>query len=244
MIKQSQAVILLFFIFVLIFSHASIADHGYVLLVEGSRIYIDVGTDNGAKLDAIYRVYEDINGKLDYVGDIKIVQLFMQGAVAKVVDLQLGKQIEVTHKIIALKDIVASKDDEKASGDNFLTQILSKKKLVESYRPPVRRSNKAPAWLIFSTGVSLGITAAYSHQRANNAYDLYKLSHVEEDKRLFENRTKRLDRNSKILVGASIAGVTLGTVLLLINNDPVDDIPIAYSDIDSAPYVSMLQMSW
>ena len=242
MIKQFLVVTLSFFI--LFFSCVSVAEHGYVLLVEGSRIYVDLGTDSGAGFDETYRVYEDVNGKLDYVGNVKIVQLFAQGAVAEVVDLQLGKQIEVAHKVVALKDIVALRDGEEANSDNVLMQIASEENLAESYRPPVRRSNKAPAWLIFSTGVSLGITAAYSHQRANNAYDLYKLSRVEEDKRLFENRTKRLDRNSKILVGASIAGVALGSILLFINNDSVDDIPIAYSDLDSAPYFSILQMSW
>ena len=244
MIKQSQAVILSFFIFVLVFSCASVADHGYVLLVEGSRIYIDVGMDSGAKPDATYRVYEDTNGKLDYVGNIKIVQLFAQGAVAKVVDLQLGKQIEVAYKVVALKDIIALRDGGEVNGGNFLTQIVSGEKLLDSYKPPVRRRSKTLAWLTLSTGVSLGITAAYSRQRADSAYDLYKLSYTEAGKRLFENRTKRLDRNSKILVGASIAGVTLGSILLFINNDPTNDIPVAYSDLDSAPYFSMFQMSW
>ena len=242
MIKQFLVVILLFFI--LFFSCVSVAEHGYVLLVEGSRIYVDVGTDSGAEFDETYRVYEDINGKLDYVGNVKIVQLFAQGAVAEVVDLQLGKQIEVAHKVVALKDIVALRDGEEANSDNFLMQIASEENLAESYKPPVRRRSKALAWLTFSTGVSLGITAAYSRQRANSAYDLYRLSRMEAGKRLFENRTKRLDRNSKILVGASIAGVALGSILLFINNDPVDDIPIAYSDLDSAPYFSILQMSW
>ena len=242
MIKQFLVVILLFFIS--FFSCVSVAEHGYVLLVEGSRIYVDVGTDSGAGFDETYRVYEDVNGKLDYVGNVKIVQLFAQGAVAEVVDLQLGKQIEVAHKIVALKDIVALRDGEEANSDNFLMQIASEENLAESYKPPVRRRSKALAWLTFSTGVSLGITAAYSRQRANSAYDLYRLSRMEAGKRLFENRTKRLDRNSKILVGASIAGVALGSILLFINNDPVDDIPIAYSDLDSSPYFSILQMSW
>ncbi|MEE3195043.1 MAG: hypothetical protein VX289_11060 [Candidatus Poribacteria bacterium] len=242
MIKQFLVVILLFFIS--FFSCVSVAEHGYVLLVEGSRIYVDVGTDSGAGFDETYRVYEDINGKLDYVGNVKIVQLFAQGAVAEVVDLQLGKQIEVAHKIVALKDIVALRDGEEANSDNFLMQIASEENLAESYKPPVRRRSKALAWLTFSTGVSLGITAAYSRQRANSTYDLYRLSRTEAGKRLFKNRTKRLDRNSKILVGASIAGVALGSILLFINNDPVDDIPIAYSDLDSAPYFSILQMSW
>ena len=242
MIKQFLVVILLFFI--LFFSCVSVAEHGYVLLVEGSRIYVDVGTDSGAGFDETYRVYEDINGKLDYVGNVKIVQLFAQGAVAEVVDLQLGKQIEVAHKVVALKDIVALRDGEEANGGNFLMQIASEENLAESYKPPVRRKSKALAWLTFSTGVSLGITAAYSRQRANSTYDLYRLSRTEAGKRLFKNRTKRLDRNSKILVGASIAGVALGSILLFINNDSVDDIPIAYSDLDSAPYFSILQMSW
>ena len=242
MIKQFLVVILLFFI--LFFSCVSVAEHGYVLLVEGSRIYVDVGTDSGAGFDETYRVYEDINGKLDYVGNVKIVQLFAQGAVAEVVDLQLGKQIEVAHKVVALKDIVALRDGEEANSDNFLMQIASEENLAESYKPPVRRRSKALAWLTFSTGVSLGITAAYSRQRANSTYDLYRLSRTEAGKRLFKNRTKRLDRNSKILVGASIAGVALGSILLFINNDSVDDIPIAYSDLDSALYFSILQMSW
>ena len=242
MIKQFLVVILLFFI--LFFSCVSVAEHGYVLLVEGSRIYVDVGTDSGAGFDETYRVYEDVNGKLDYVGNVKIVQLFAQGAVAEVVDLQLGKQIEVAHKVVALKDIVALRDGEEANSDNVLMQIASEENLAESYRPPVRRRSKALAWLTFSTGVSLGITAAYSRQRANSAYDLYRLSRTEAGKHLFENRTKRLDRNSKVLVGASIAGVALGSILLFINNDSVDDIPIAYSDLDSAPYFSILQMSW
>ena len=242
MIKQFLVVILLFFI--LFFSCVSVAEHGYVLVVEGSRIYVDVGTDSGAEFDETYRVYEDINGKLDYVGNVKIVQLFAQGAVAEVVDLQLGKQIEVAHKVVALKDIVALRDGEEANSDNFLMQIASEENLAESYKPPVRRRSKALAWLTFSTGVSLGITAAYSRQRANSTYDLYRLSRTEAGKRLFKNRTKRLDRNSKILVGASIAGVALGSILLFINNDSVDDIPIAYSDLDSAPYFSILQMSW
>jgi|TARA_B100001964_G_scaffold233795_1_gene291570 hypothetical protein len=242
MIKQFLVVILLFFI--LFFSCVSVAEHGYVLLVEGSRIYVDVGTDSGAEFDETYRVYEDINGKLDYVGNVKIVQLFAQGAVAEVVDLQLGKQIEVAHKVVALKDIVALRDGEEANSDNFLMQIASEENLAESYKPPVRRRSKALAWLTFSTGVSLGITAAYSRQRANSTYDLYRLSRTEAGKRLFKNRTKRLDRNSKILVGASIAGVALGSILLFINNDSLDDIPIAYSDLDSAPYFSILQMSW
>ena len=242
MIKQFLVVILLFFI--LFFSCVSVAEHGYVLLVEGSRIYVDVGTDSGAGFDETYRVYEDVNGKLDYVGNVKIVQLFAQGAVAEVVDLQLGKQIEVAHKVVALKDIVALRDGEEANSDNVLMQIASEENLAESYKPPVRRRSKALAWLTFSTGVSLGITAAYSRQRANSAYDLYRLSRTEAGKHLFENRTKRLDRNSKVLVGASIAGVALGSILLFINNDSVDDIPIAYSDLDSAPYFSILQMSW
>ena len=242
MIKQFLVVILLFFI--LFFSCVSVAEHGYVLLVEGSRIYVDVGTDSGAGFDEPYRVYEDVNGKLDYVGNVKIVQLFAQGAVAEVVDLQLGKQIEVAHKVVALKDIVALRDGEEANSDNVLMQIASEDYLAESYKPPVRRRSKALAWLTFSTGVSLGITAAYSRQRANSAYDLYRLSRTEAGKRLFKNRTKRLDRNSKVLVGASIAGVALGSILLFINNDSVDDIPIAYSDLDSAPYFSILQMSW
>ena len=242
MIKQFLVVILLFFISC--FSCVSVAEHGYVLLVEGSRIYVDVGTDSGAGFDETYRVYEDVNGKLDYVGNVKIVQLFAQGAVAEVVDLQLGKQIEVAHKVVALKDIVALRDGEEANSDNVLMQIASEENLAESYRPPVRRRSKALAWLTFSTGVSLGITAAYSRQRANSAYDLYRLSRTEAGKHLFENRTKRLDRNSKVLVGASIAGVALGSILLFINNDSVDDIPIAYSDLDSAPYFSILQMSW
>ena len=242
MIKQFLVVILLFFIS--FFSCVSVAEHGYVLLVEGSRIYVDVGTDSGAGFDEPYRVYEDVNGKLDYVGNVKIVQLFAQGAVAEVVDLQLGKQIEVAHKVVALKDIVALRDGEEANSDNVLMQIASEENLAESYRPPVRRRSKALAWLTFSTGVSLGITAAYSRQRANSAYDLYRLSRTEAGKHLFENRTKRLDRNSKVLVGASIAGVALGSILLFINNDSVDDIPIAYSDLDSAPYFSILQMSW
>ena len=242
MIKQFLVVILLFFIS--FFSCVSVAEHGYVLLVEGSRIYVDVGTDSGAGFDETYRVYEDVNGKLDYVGNVKIVQLFAQGAVAEVVNLQLGKQIEVAHKVVALKDIVALRDGEEANSDNVLMQIASEENLAESYRPPVRRRSKALAWLTFSTGVSLGVTAAYSRQRANSAYDLYRLSRTEAGKHLFENRTKRLDRNSKVLVGASIAGVALGSILLFINNDSVDDIPIAYSDLDSAPYFSILQMSW
>ena len=242
MIKQFLVVILLFFIS--FFSCVSVAEHGYVLLVEGTRVYVDVGMESGAGPDETYRVYEDVNGKLGYVGSVKIVQLFAQGAVAEVVDLRLGKQVEVAHKIVALKDIAALRGGEQANGDAFLMQIASEAKLAESYNPPVRRKSKTLAWLTFSTGVSLGLTAVYSHQRANSSYDLYNLSRTESGKRLFENRTKRLDRNSKILVGASIAGVALGSVLLFINNDPVDDIPIAYSDLDSAPYLSIFQTSW
>ena len=223
-------VLLCFIVYPLAAQGAS-TDNGYILLVEDRRAYIDLGANSGASPGAIYSVYEKMPDSTQIeVGRIQIVEVFENGAAATIIDQQPGKQIQVANRIVPLRSTA--------------TQPLSGPALIasEPFRPPKRTMSKTTAWLVLVSGVALGLGTIYSHERADSAYDLYTLAQTKADADLFEHRTERLDRNSRIFLGTSVVALATASILFWHRDEP--PVTITTSRIDGQPYVSMARVEW
>ena len=181
--------VLLCFAINLIVAVAGFADEGYILLVEGERVYVDLGAGSGASPGTIYRVYDAPDASGSEIGRIQIVEAFDKGAAAAIIDSLPGKPIQVGNRIAPIT-AADNKNQFSSSLDNS-----------QGFKPPKRRRGKTSAWLTLASGVALGIGAIYSHERADDAYALYQLAQTSDDAVLFERRTKRFDRNSRIFIG-------------------------------------------
>ena len=221
--------VLLCFIINLIVAIAGFADEGYILLVEDDRVYIDLGIGSEASPGTIYRVYEVSDGAQIEVGRIQIIEAFEKGAAATIIDQQPGRRIQLGNQIALLSA---------ANNKNRLSPSLASS---QPFKPPKRGTSKTWSWLTLVSGVALGVGAIYSHERADDAYDLYKLAQTRDDAVLFERRTKRFDRNSQILMGTSIALAT-ASVLVFLHKDPSET--ITTSKIDGQPYMAMVHVKW
>ena len=92
------------------------------------------------------------------------------------------------------------------------------------YDQPYRRQSNPFAWTALSIGGALSIAAYYSNHRADSTYKMFKQALVKTKADEFKSKTQQLDRQTGLLLGASVLSLTTSAVLFLIQDQDTDSV--------------------
>merc|ERR1711939_559543 len=177
-------------------------DQGYVLLVDRSFVYIDMGKDYDLQEGDICYAYES----------------FEHRAITRITETDTGKMVRFAD-LVSVQEVVQTKD-----GISILNQDLPDLAGSSDYDQPYRRQSNPFAWTALSIGGALSIAAYYSNHRADSTYKMFKQALVKTKADEFKSKTQQLDRQTGLLLGASVLSLTTSAVLFLIQDQDTDSV--------------------
>ena len=193
-------------------------DQGYVLLVDRSFVYIDMGKNYDLKEGDICYAYESIEHHLSPVARLEVLESYENSAVTRIAETNTGKMVRFAD-LVSVQEVVQTRD-----GLSILNQDLPDLAGSSDYDQPYRRQSNPFAWTALSVGGALSIAAYYSNHRADSTYKMFKQALVKTKANEFKSKTQQLDRQTGLLLGASVLSLTTSAVLFLIQDQDTDSV--------------------
>ena len=110
-------------------------DQGYVLLVDRSFVYIDMGKNYDLQEGDICYVYESIEHQLSPVARLEVLESYEHSAITRIAETNTGKMVRFAD-LVSVQEVVQTRD-----GISILNQDLPDLAGSSDYDQPYRRQS-------------------------------------------------------------------------------------------------------
>ena len=197
--KRAAKLILILSVLSLTFTAYAQENERYVILIDGDRVYVDMGYMDGVREGMRFEIYRMVNGLRVSVARCEVEETYDYASRLKVISkarderIRIGDMAEVTPIREAAIAIPQAKPKEEVRGRTS-------------------RASSSTRWWAYGGGLFLTAAALYFNHSANVQYDKYASARDPDDISRYRNAYNReitKARISAILAGAIVVGYLL-----------------------------------
>jgi len=171
----------------------------YVILIDGDRVYVDMGYMDGVRKGMRFEIYRMVSGLRVSVARCEVEETYDYASRLKVISKARGERIQIG-------------DMAEVTPIREAAIAIPQAKPKEEVRGRTSRASSSTRWWAYGGGLFLTVAALYFNHSASVQYDRYASARDPEDISRYRNAYNReitKARVSAILAGAIVVGYLL-----------------------------------
>jgi len=198
-VKRAAKLILILSVLSLTFTAYAQENERYVILIDGDRVYVDMGYMDGVREGMRFEIYRMVNGLRVSVARCEVEETYDYASRLKVISRARDERIRIG-------------DMAEVTPIREAAMVIPQAKPKEENKSGVSRSSDSTRWWAYGGGLLLTAAALYFNHSANVQYDKYASARDPDDISRYRNAYNReitKARVSAILAGAIVVGYLL-----------------------------------